>query len=151
MKAFAIVAVAALASHISASPIENAIERRVVTQLDQAAFTEAQQRDDTATRAFTSTQIRTTSGQCLFVDQLSGDFRANLTPVQIKSCDQGDKGQRWDIITAGKHNDQPGTMLVVSALTNACLNFDPRRAAGNTVILFSCGGRADGGKFHINC
>jgi len=146
MKAFAIVAVAALASHISASPIENAIERRVVTQLDQAAFTEAQQRDDTATRAFTSTQIRTTSGQCLSIDQLSGDFRANLTPVQAKSCDQGDKGQRWDVITAGKHNDAPGTMLVVSALTNACLNFDPRRAAGNTVILFSCGGRADGGK-----
>jgi hypothetical protein len=25
------------------------------------------------------------------------------------------------------------------------LNFDPRRAAGDTVILFSCGGRADGG------
>jgi hypothetical protein len=24
------------------------------------------------------------------------------------------------------------------------LNFDPRRAAGNQVLLFSCGGRADG-------
>jgi hypothetical protein len=24
------------------------------------------------------------------------------------------------------------------------MNFDPRRAAGNQVILFSCGGRADG-------
>jgi hypothetical protein len=34
---------------------------------------------------------------------------------------------------------------VVSALTNGCLNFDPRRAAGNQVLLFSCGGRADGG------
>ncbi|KAI9046735.1 hypothetical protein LZ554_009473 [Drepanopeziza brunnea f. sp. 'monogermtubi'] len=25
------------------------------------------------------------------------------------------------------------------------MNFDPRRAAGKTVIMFSCGGRADGG------
>lgn len=33
--------------------------------------------------------------------------------------------------------------------TQACLNFDPRRAAGNTVILFSCGGRADGGLYHL--
>jgi hypothetical protein len=29
--------------------------------------------------------------------------------------------------------------------TQGCLNFDPRRAEGDTVILFSCGGRADGG------
>lgn len=28
---------------------------------------------------------------------------------------------------------------------NGCVNFDPRRAAGDTVIMFSCGGRADGG------
>lgn len=33
----------------------------------------------------------------------------------------------------------------MSSLTQGCLNFDPRRAAGNTVIMFSCGGRADGG------
>jgi hypothetical protein len=38
-------------------------------------------------------------------------------------------------------------MLVVSTLTQACFNFDPRRAAGNQVLLFSCGGRADGSKF----
>jgi hypothetical protein len=25
------------------------------------------------------------------------------------------------------------------------MNFDPRRAAGDQVIMFSCGGRADGG------
>jgi hypothetical protein len=36
-------------------------------------------------------------------------------------------------------------MLVVSTLTQACMNFDPRRATGNQVNLFSCGGRADGG------
>jgi len=88
-----------------------------------------------------------------------------LTPVQIKPCESdGSTGQKWDVITAGKHNDQPGFALIVSGQvtlkfqlakgsiidlftflqTNACLNFDPRRAAGYQVILFSCGGRADG-------
>ena len=43
------------------------------------------------------------------------------------------------------HNDQANSALIVSSLTQACFNFDPRRAAGNTVIMFSCGGRADGG------
>ncbi|CZS96685.1 uncharacterized protein RAG0_05902 [Rhynchosporium agropyri] len=119
-------------------------EKRVVTSLNQAAFEEAQQRDDTATRAFSGTQIKTSDGKCLFIDQLSGDFRANLNPIQIAACD-GSAGQRWDIITAGKHNDEAGTMMVVNTLTQACTNFDPRRKAGNTVIMFSCGGRADGG------
>ncbi|KAG0652728.1 hypothetical protein D0Z07_0756 [Hyphodiscus hymeniophilus] len=120
------------------------LKARTVLSLNTAAFEEAQPRDDTATRAFSSTQIKTADGKCLFVDELSGDFRANLTPIQVAACD-GSQGQSWDIITAGKHDDQAGTMLVVSTLTQACLNFDPRRAAGNTVILFSCGGRADGG------
>ncbi|KAJ8068119.1 hypothetical protein OCU04_003691 [Sclerotinia nivalis] len=120
-----------------------AFRKRVVTSLDQAAFEEAQQRDDTATRAFSSVPITTSSGQCLFVDELSGDFRANLTPIQVAACD-GSTGQLWDVLTSGKHNDVAGSMLVVNTLTQACLNFDSRRAAGNTVIMFSCGGRADG-------
>lgn len=37
-------------------------------------------------------------------------------------------------------------MLIVSTLTQACFNFDPRRKAGDQLVLFSCGGRADGGK-----
>ena len=37
-------------------------------------------------------------------------------------------------------------MLIVSTLTQACFNFDSRRPAGNQVLLFSCGGRAAGGK-----
>ncbi|KAI1359715.1 hypothetical protein F5Y08DRAFT_318878 [Xylaria arbuscula] len=118
--------------------------RRAVTQLDQTAFEEAQQPDATATKAFASTLIKTADDRCLFVDKLSGDFRANLTPVQIADCGSTD-GQEWDIITNGKHNNVADSMLVVSTLTNACLNFDPRRPAGNQVILFSCGGRADGG------
>ncbi|KIM20762.1 hypothetical protein M408DRAFT_12904 [Serendipita vermifera MAFF 305830] len=133
-----------LALSVSARPIEVLVPR-AVDALNQAAFEEAHQRDDTATRAFSAVQIKTSTGQCFSVDPLSGDFRANLTPVQLVSCDSGSANQKWDVITAGKHNNIPGFALVVSTLTNACLNFDPRRAAGNQVILFSCGGRADGG------
>ncbi|KAI1799148.1 hypothetical protein F4811DRAFT_568595 [Daldinia bambusicola] len=118
--------------------------RRTVTELNKEAFEEAQQPDGTATKAISGTQIRTSDGRCLFVDELSGDFRANLTPIQVAECGATD-GQEWDIITAGKHNNADNSILVVSTLTNACFNFDPRRAAGNQVILFSCGGRADGG------
>ncbi|EEB94212.1 hypothetical protein MPER_07014, partial [Moniliophthora perniciosa FA553] len=111
--------------------------------LDPAAVAEAQQRDDTATRAFTASEIKTGDGQCLSVDPLSGDFRQNLVPVQTQACD-GSPNQQWDVITAGKHNNQPGNALIVSSLINGCLNFDDRRAPGSQVILFSCGGRADG-------
>lgn len=122
----------------------NPVSRRQVAELNEEATAEAHQRDATATRAFSDVQIRTSDGRCLFVDPLSGDFRANLTPVQIADCGSTD-GQGWDVITAGEHNDQAGQMLIVSTLTQACLNFDPRRADGNQVNLFSCGGRADGG------
>ncbi|WQF75225.1 Putative ricin B, lectin domain, ricin B-like lectin [Colletotrichum destructivum] len=124
----------------TASPV---IQRRVVTELNEEATKEAHLRDDTATRAFSDIQIKTADGRCLFVDKLSGDFRANLTPIQVADCGAKD-GQGWDVITAGKHNDQPNTMLIVSTLTQACFNFDPRRPAGNQVNLFSCGGRAAG-------
>ncbi|KIM98228.1 hypothetical protein OIDMADRAFT_167064 [Oidiodendron maius Zn] len=116
---------------------------RNVTSLNQQAFEEAQQRDDTATRAFSSVPIKTTDGKCLFVSLLSGDFRANLNPIEVGECD-GSTGQAWDIITAGKHNNVANSMLIVNTLTQACANFDPRRAVGNQAIMFSCGGRADG-------
>ncbi|KAL2271941.1 hypothetical protein VTJ83DRAFT_1312 [Remersonia thermophila] len=116
---------------------------RAVDSLNEAATAEAHQRDNTATRAFSDVQIKTSDGRCLFVDKLSGDFRANLTPIQVADCGSTD-GQGWDIITAGKHIRGENVMLVVSTLTQACLNFDQRRQAGNQVLLFSCGGRADG-------
>ncbi|EPE06891.1 iron-sulfur protein [Ophiostoma piceae UAMH 11346] len=131
----------AAARHVFTPPV---ILPRTVAALDTAAAAEAQQRDDSATRAFSNVQITTSDGRCLFVDKLSGDFRENLTPIQVAACGSTD-GQGWDLVTAGKHNNVPGSALVVSSLTNACLNFDPRRAAGNQVLLFSCGGRADGG------
>jgi hypothetical protein len=120
--------------------------RRAVDQLNDEATREAHQRDDTATRAFSDVTIKTSDGRCLTIDELSGDFRANLTPVQLAECGGPVAiGQGWDVITAGKHNDRQGQMLVVSTLTQACLNFDPRRQPGNQLLLFSCGGRADGG------
>ncbi|KAL7958542.1 hypothetical protein V8C34DRAFT_282576 [Trichoderma compactum] len=120
------------------------IQFRAVASLDPAATAEAHPRDDTATRAFSNVQIKTSDGKCLSVDPLSGDFRANLTPIQITDCGSND-AQGWDVITSGVHNDQKGEALIVSTKTQACFNFDPRRAAGNQVLLFSCGGRGDGG------
>lgn len=61
---------------------------------------------------------QTSDGKCLFVDELSGDFRANLNPIQVAACD-GTAGQKWDIITKGKHNDQAGTILVVNTLVRS--------------------------------
>ncbi|KAJ7322850.1 hypothetical protein DFH08DRAFT_753079 [Mycena albidolilacea] len=119
------------------------LDRRGV-KLDDAATAEAQKFDATATRAFTATTITTSDGKCLSVDPFSGDFRENLTPINVAACD-GSKNQTWDVITAGVHNNVKGQALIVSSLTNACLNFDARRAPGNQVLLFSCGGRADGG------
>lgn len=86
--------------------------------LDAAAVAEAQVRDDTATRAFSDAALKTSDGQCLTVSATSGDFRENLIPVTIAACD-GSAGQKFDVITAGKHNDQPGTALFVSTLVRA--------------------------------
>ncbi|KAF5373745.1 hypothetical protein D9758_000706 [Tetrapyrgos nigripes] len=137
-------AVQAVTTSSVASQTTAAAPPKGTTVLDQAATEEAQQRDDTATRAFSGVQVKTSDGQCLSVDANSGDFRENLIPITVGACD-GSDGQKFDVITAGKHNNVAGTALVASTLTQGCLNFDPRRAAGNQVLLFSCGGRADGG------
>ncbi len=83
--------------------------------LNPQAAAAANVRDDTATRAFTSTTLKSASGQCLSVDPLAGDFRQNLIPVQLKACD-GSANEKFDIITAGKHNNAANSMLVVSSL-----------------------------------
>ena len=135
------IAISLLSAGISQSaPVPS---RRAVETLDEEATAEAHVRDETATRAFTAVPIKTTDGQCLSVNPLGGDFRANLIPIEAKACD-GSPNQEWDVITAGLHNDRAGSALFVSSLTNGCMNFDPRRAAGNQVLLFSCGGRAAG-------
>lgn len=83
--------------------------------LNPEAAAEANVRDDTATRAFSSVPLKSSSGQCLSIDPTAGDFRENLIPVQLKGCD-GSANQKFDIITAGKHISQPNSMLVVSTV-----------------------------------
>ncbi|KAM3473199.1 hypothetical protein MY5147_004875 [Beauveria neobassiana] len=123
----------------------NPLLPRAVDKLNNVAFKEAQQRDDAATRALANVQIKTADDRCLFVDVLSGDSRANLTPLQIADCSSVSAGQGFDVVTKGKHNDKQSQALVVSTLTQACLSFDPRRPSDSQVHMFSCGGRADGG------
>ncbi|KAM3470126.1 hypothetical protein MY8738_009867 [Beauveria namnaoensis] len=123
----------------------NPLLPRAVDRLNNVAFKEAQQRDDAATRALANVQIKTADDRCLFVDVLSGDSRANLTPLQIADCSSVSAGQGFDVVTKGKHNDKQDQALVVSTLTQACLSFDPRRPSDSQVHMFSCGGRADGG------
>lgn len=79
------------ASLTAAAPID--FSALAVDKLNDAQFRESHQRDATATRAF---------------DTIS---------VQLKDCDNS-SNQKFDIITAGKHNDKPGTMLIVSALVS---------------------------------
>ena len=137
----AVVTSAATTASVAASVVSVS---RAGGVLNPSAAAEANPRDDTATRAFSSVSIKSASGQCLFIDEAAGDFRENLIPITLQPCD-GSAGQQFDFITSGKHNDQPNSALIVSSLTQGCLNFDSRRAAGDTVITFSCGGRADGG------
>lgn len=111
--------------------------------LNPTAVAESHQRDDTATRAFESVEIRSPNGQCLFVDPTGGDFRENLIPITLVDCG-GTPNEKWDVITAGKHNNADASAIIVSSLTQGCISFDGRRQAGDTVTIFSCGGRADG-------
>ena len=46
------------ASFVAAVPVHGIHGKRIATSLDQASFEEAQQRDDTATRAFFSIPIK---------------------------------------------------------------------------------------------
>jgi hypothetical protein len=111
--------------------------------LNPSAAAAANSFDPTATRVFTNVTIHSSTGLCLFIDPTAGDFREELIPITLKPCD-GSLSQEFDFITAGKHNNVPGSSLIVSSLMNGCMNFDPRRAADDKVIIFSCGGRADG-------
>lgn len=105
------VAVATTASVTGSAPLITA-----TTILDPVAVAQAHVRDNTATRAFSAAQIQS-NGQCLTVNANSGDNRENLIPVTIQDCD-GDAGQQWDVITAGVHNNVPGTALFVSTLVS---------------------------------
>lgn len=90
--------------------------------LNPTAAAESQQRDDTATRAFSEVEIRAPNGQCLFVDPTAGDFRQNLIPIGLVDCG-GTPNEKWDVITAGKHNNAKNSALIVSSLV--CTTFGP--------------------------
>lgn len=111
--------------------------------LNPSLAVEAHTRDNGATRARTAVSLRSSNGDCLSIDPTAGDFRQNLIPITVQTCN-GSPNQKFDIITNGVHNDANGKALVVSSLMNGCVNFDSRRAAGDKVMVFSCGGRAAG-------
>jgi hypothetical protein len=84
--------------------------------LNPSAAAQANQRDNNATRAFSSVSLKSVAnGNCLSVSATAGDFRENLIPIQLLNC-TGAAGQKFDFITAGKHNNQPGSTLIVSTL-----------------------------------
>jgi hypothetical protein len=83
--------------------------------LQPSSAAEANQRDNTATRAFSSVSLKASNGQCLFVNPTAGDFRQNLIPVNLQDCN-GSLNEKFDLITAGIHNNTPNTTLVVSSL-----------------------------------
>jgi hypothetical protein len=128
----------------AANPTSPVSVSRAGGVLQPSAAAQANPFDNTATRAFTGVQVKSADGLCLFIDPTAGDFRQNLIPIALEEC-HGSLNEKFDFITAGAHNNVANSTLIVSSLTNGCLNFDNRRAAGDTVIMFSCGGRADGG------
>lgn len=85
--------------------------------LQPSAVAEAQQFDDTATRAFTGVSLKASNGQCLFIDPTAGDFRENLIPIAVQDCD-GSPNEKFDFITQGKHNNAQNSTLVVSSLVS---------------------------------
>lgn len=112
-------------------------------QLSPTAAAEAQQRDDTAVRAFNNVSVRAPNGQCLFADPTAGDFRKNLIPVGLVEC-AGSPNEKWDIITQGTHNDQPSSALVVSSLVTFHAPFD--LGGENPLTLLS---RTDTGMYQL--
>ena len=92
--------------------------------LQPSSAAEANKRDDTATRAFSSVSLKASNGQCLFINPTAGDFRQNLVPVNLQPC-QGSPNEKFDLITAGIHNNTPNTTLVVSSLVS---HFTPTEA-----------------------
>lgn len=131
------------AAPVQGNPTEAVPVSRAGGTLNPTLAAEAHTFDAGATRAFTAVSIKDANGQCLFVDPTAGDFRQNLIPVAVRDC-TGAAGEKFDLVTKGVHNNQEGKTLLVSSLMNGCVNLDIRRAAGDQVMVFSCGGRAAG-------
>lgn len=117
-------AAVALDGILTVNPTEAVPVSRAGSTLNPTAAAEAHQFDNTATRAFTGVQIRSPEGQCLFVDPTAGDFRQNLIPVQLVEC-TGSPNEKFDIVTAGKHNNANGAALIVSSLVGFPIHPSP--------------------------
>jgi hypothetical protein len=117
----------------TANPTEAVPVSRAGGVLNPTAAAEANQRDETATRAFADVEIRAPNGQCLFVDPTAGDFRENLIPVGLVDC-AGSAGEKWDVITAGKHNNARGAALIVSSLVSRAA-FQGTLASASIMLL----------------
>jgi hypothetical protein len=90
-------------------------------ELQPSAVAEAQQFDNTATRAFTGVSLKASNGQCLFIDPTAGDFRENLIPVALQDCNGGEN-EKFDLITQGKNNNANNSTLIVSSLVSDIKN-----------------------------
>lgn len=97
--------------------------------LQPTAAAESHERDDTATRTFTSASIQAPDGRCLSVDPTAGDFRQNLIPISLVQC-SGTPNERFDVITAGKHNNAVNSALLVSSLVSCLLWIVTNQAGG---------------------
>lgn len=115
----------------TANPTEPVPVSRAGGTLNPSAAAEANRRDDTATRAFSSAEIRAPDGRCLFVDPTAGDFRQNLIPVGLVECG-GTPNEKWDVITAGVHNNKPASALIVSSLVSS-IRHDPARTRVSSI------------------
>ena len=99
----------------SANPTTPVPVSRAGGVLQPSAAAESHQFDATATRSLTKVSLKAANGQCLFIDPTAGDFRQNLIPISMKDCD-GSLNEKFDFITAGKHNNAKGATLIVSSL-----------------------------------
>lgn len=108
---------------LTANPTTPVPVSRAGGNLQPSAAAEAHKRDATGTRAFSGVEIRAPNGQCLSVDPTAGDFRQNLIPVALVEC-SGAPNEKWDIVTAGKHNKAgktPATLVVSALVSLFCL------------------------------
>jgi hypothetical protein len=122
-----------------ASPLGD-LAARTVTALNTAAFEEAQQRDDTATRAFSSTEIKV----CL---QLSSNWRLVLTnrPLRVNVSLSTNYlaifARIWILFKSVHVMDQPasyGTSLLKGSMMTKpvlCLLWTPWYGASQTSLI----------------
>ncbi|KAF6766433.1 hypothetical protein DFP72DRAFT_838912 [Ephemerocybe angulata] len=105
--------------------------------------------DASATRAATAAHIRNAGSPNLCFDVSdfrAGDFRFNLVPIALKTCDAATDGQKFDLITKGAHNNvQDGSRtIIVSSQQFTCVdrrsNIKDRTRPG----LFACATIAGG-------